>query len=621
MGRRRALALPLLLLLGACTHRGRAHDASSSAAASVGPEGGVRLLGDVAAPAFSPQLLDAARELAERRQAELAVRREQALELFNRAEAQRACRADAFPHRRGSPKRRAAADAGGGAAVDPREIVALYRQAAALRAGPGSAAAAGTLARMCEWGWDGVGDLSRYEPAGLRRAAAGGGGGGGTAGAALEGWHEALLATSAGAWASEHVPGLRTLVTWLGGVDVRAALQSLWAPLGGGAGHHHDAHSAGAAAPLGDPAAAATAGAPMVVPHNMSCAVEWYATAAGLGNASAQFVMGVLHMHGLFGVRPSAPAALAQWVFAALGGSLDAATALGLRHATGDGVPKSCASAVSYLEAPARARADAVAASAGLLQAAPSPTHTRLTDTAYESLHSESLRGEGQVVTYYHTAAERGDTNAHVALAHLYLLGVRGVVQDLPAAAEHFHAAAEAAEPLSLANLGYMYLHGLGACIGRVTGVRGGRGLDARATCTRHSRRVPAPRLHDPLARAGVERNPTLAREFLKVPVEAGLPAAVTTLAFMYVTGQGAERDAATAAALLKRAADAGHADAHYNLGMLHLEVRACACVTRGRAGRGVCMRDVCSGRGSRVAVAPRSLTPLTTLAPPPRFA
>lgn len=70
-----------------------------------------------------------------------------------------------------------------------------------------------------------------------------------------------------------------------------------------------------------------------------------------------------------------------------------------------------------------------------------------------------------------------------------------------------------------------------------------------------------------------MDRNPTLAREFLKVPVEAGLPAAVTTLAVMYATGQGAERDVATAASLLKRAADAGHADAHYNLGMLHLEV------------------------------------------------
>jgi TPR repeat protein len=184
----------------------------------------------------------------------------------------------------------------------------------------------------------------------------------------------------------------------------------------------------------------------VVVAYNMSCAVEWYTAAAGLGNASAQFVMGVLHTHGLFGVRPSAPAALAQWVFGALGGSLEAVTALGLRHATGDGVPKSCGTAVSYLEAPARARADAVAASVGLLQAAPSPSHTRLTDSTYESWSSDALRGEGQVVTYYHTAAERGDTNAHVALAHLYLLGVRGVLQDLPAAAEHFHAAADVDE-------------------------------------------------------------------------------------------------------------------------------------------------------------------------------
>ena len=40
-----------------------------------------------------------------------------------------------------------------------------------------------------------------------------------------------------------------------------------------------------------------------------------------------------------------------------------------------------------------------------------------------------------------------------------------GVKQDLKLAAEHFHAAAEDHEALSLANLGYMYLNGLGESI------------------------------------------------------------------------------------------------------------------------------------------------------------
>lgn len=303
--------------------------------------------------------------------------------------------------------------------------------------------------------------------------------------------------------------------------------------------------------------------------------------------------MGVLHAHGLFGVPADDRLAVLHLYFAALGGSAEAALALGHRcvvclqvvverdsrrrrqlatykrrfsltvlppfalspalsrryrsHANGEGAPKSCATAVLYLEAAAKARADAVAASHGLLQAVPPASFTRLADANVDGLTPEASKGEGQLIGYYHNAgasrpkaadcypralrdcdrgavstllalalphvrpisslapaADRGDTHAHVALGHLYLLGAKGestgpdvgacsvlpvgsdirtthfhalsiaprlcyrsllagVRQDLRAAGEHFHAAAEDGESLSAANLGWMYLHGIGA--------------------------------------------------------------------------------------------------------------------------------------------------------------
>lgn len=44
---------------------------------------------------------------------------------------------------------------------------------------------------------------------------------------------------------------------------------------------------------------------PGVVPVNLTAAVEAYNRSAALGNATSQFTMGVLHAHGLLGVRCS----------------------------------------------------------------------------------------------------------------------------------------------------------------------------------------------------------------------------------------------------------------------------------------------------------------------------
>lgn len=129
-------------------------------------------------------------------------------------------------------------------------------------------------------------------------------------------------------------------------------------------------------------------------------------------------------------------------------------------------------------------------------------------------------------------AAEKGDAQAASVLAHMYLLGAMGVRADPALAADYFKAAAEGPDSMiPLANLGYLYLHGL-----------------------------------------GVEKDPTTARELLREPADAGLASAVTALGTMYLTGEGEVSDPATAFALFRRAAEAGHADAHFNLGLMYLQ-------------------------------------------------
>ena len=236
--------------------------------------------------------------------------RQRAEELYAKAETLRAVRTQALA------ARRLGVDVSAPPALpDAAGIVQLYSEAASLAAGPGSSAAAAMLARMNEWGWDGEGDLRHFRPTSARE--------------------DDLL---------------RTLGTWLApvlGVGTPGAPDWLSSWL--------------------DPAATHS----LVVPVDMAAAVRLYAEAARLGNASAQFTMGVLHAHGLFGVPDDDALSMLNLYWAATGGSVEAALALGHRHATGDGVPKSCASAVAYLEQPVQARARAVAESHGLLQAMP----------------------------------------------------------------------------------------------------------------------------------------------------------------------------------------------------------------------------------------------------------
>jgi hypothetical protein len=227
--------------------------------------------------------------------------------------------------------------------------LALYREAAGLEAGPGSASAYAALARMHEVGW--------AAPADAPDALA----------------HVTLprTTTMGGSWLSRL---LRVLNLSGRSYTVYGAGQSLATGGGGGGG--------GGSTPL-------------LVAPNMTEAVRLYSRAAALGNATAQFTVAVLHAHGLFGAALDEPLAVTNLFFAALGGSEEAALALAHRHSHGLGVPRSCVSAVSYLDAPAANAARSVEASHGLLSFVPHLFEDRLNDETLEGLATVVLESGG----------------------------------------------------------------------------------------------------------------------------------------------------------------------------------------------------------------------------------
>jgi hypothetical protein len=187
-------------------------------------------------------------------------------------------------------------------------VLALYKEAAALRAGSGSADATATLARMAEWGWDGVSDLTTYVPRDAAWAATaahaadvraadttGGGGGDGTDGA---GWAGGSIATATRVWAQlthwlgAHVPGFAAMQRAGGSAGSRSLTwlrDALWAPLqadvrgGSGTG---GTGGAGSGAGGGGATADVTHTSPqLLVPQDVKEAVRLYRVAAELVRA------------------------------------------------------------------------------------------------------------------------------------------------------------------------------------------------------------------------------------------------------------------------------------------------------------------------------------------------
>ncbi|KAE9009676.1 hypothetical protein PF011_g10172 [Phytophthora fragariae] len=261
---------------------------------------------------------------------------------------------------------------------------------------------------------------------------------------------------------------------------------------------------------------------------NGTLAMSLYAEAAALGASRAQFHVGVAMSYGLWGLPLDEAGAMTHYYFAALGGDMGAAMALGHKQLLGLGAPKKCESAVRYYEVAAN---EAVArreqnASRPAIYDVP---HRRL-KTMAETQHKKNLPGDSAIVDYYQFSADKGDPDATLNLATLYYYGARGLAQDLERAAALFQKAYDLGASGGAYHLGHIYSLGM-----------------------------------------GVPQNNATALKYLQEAVNEGNTAAQNELAHMYLQGKGTKPDEEQAVALFKSAAKQGSMEAFYNLGVLHM--------------------------------------------------
>ena len=333
----------------------------------------------------------------------------------------------------------------GGVPQDSVRALALYRDSAALHAGPGSGASYAALARLVESGWDGRVPGSAAPAEGAPQRGGDAGGGGAASGAAwgmLSGLVSGELFDSASeAWMSSEaifhwlLARLWRLVDFYGPPLVPAHARPGYASASARRAQAHSlAHrlsSLGTAANGYANTAAAAPALPspaLLIPQDFSVAAALWRSAAANGSPSGHFTLSALYSVGLFGFpmdatlaslhlhfsasaaqaqaaaaaavqqphgpapappppHPSAAGAFAEVVEGALAGQL----ALGHRAARGYGALRDCATAASYLLPAAAAAVEGLEAWAagGAPRASLMEGRTRLSEEVVEALGVE----------------------------------------------------------------------------------------------------------------------------------------------------------------------------------------------------------------------------------------
>lgn len=213
------------------------------------------------------------------------------------------------------------------------------------------------------------------------------------------------------------------------------------------------------AAVLGHEGAAATAGALLLaadgsLQRDISAAVGSLRRAANEGQPDAHALLGVLHASGLadrHGVQKSLQRALVHWTVAAGSGNVYASSALGFRHMYGLGVPRDCEVAALYYRKAASAIAtdprywptahNFAHGEAPLASSLVSVGRTRFSEDSFRratQTNSEDL----DLFYYYRHSAEGGDTNSMTLIGSLLLTGGLGMDADVNQARHHLRRAA-----------------------------------------------------------------------------------------------------------------------------------------------------------------------------------
>eukprot|EP01052_Picozoa_sp_SAG31_P035508 SAG31_NODE_4295_length_3374_cov_2.224733_3_plen_593_part_00 len=187
----------------------------------------------------------------------------------------------------------------------------------------------------------------------------------------------------------------------------------------------------------------------------------------------------------------------------------------------------------------------------------------RLADTAEDS--AKSGREDEEIIEYYEYAASKGDTRAQLAMGHLSYWGARGLAQNFEVALTWFHRAAEGGDSHAMSMLGHMYANGLAAKQDNETALHwfdkahalgfagAGNGLGYM-------------HMHG----MGVAQDFAKALEFFVAASEKGNAEAHFNLGAMYIDGIGVDQDNSKALQHFAVAAGEGHTMALYNLAVMH---------------------------------------------------
>eukprot|EP00808_Paulinella_micropora_P009910 g20613.t1 len=283
-------------------------------------------------------------------------------------------------------------------------------------------------------------------------------------------------------------------------------------------------------------------------------AVEVYQRLADLGDADAQFNLGVCYEHGK-GVGQDYTKAVQFYQRAADQGNASAQTSLGVCYGLGRGVGQDYKEAVEHY------------------QRAVDQGH--LDGQFYLGLYYKNGLGVSKDfkkgVELWKHAADQGNAKAQCSLAELYVSG-RGVSKDYKKAAELYQCAADQGDVYALFNLGQCYEQGIGVDQSHEKAVEfWQRAADQGDVYAQYNLGVQYG------FGRGVAQDYKKAVELWKLAARQGNINAVFNMGVSWEHGQGVAQDYTKAAELYQGLANLGHYNAQFNLGKLYEHGRGVA--------------------------------------------
>ena len=283
------------------------------------------------------------------------------------------------------------------------------------------------------------------------------------------------------------------------------------------------------------------------VSEDYAKAVEWYRKSAEQGNVDAQCNLGYMYYYGR-GVSGDYAKAAEWYRKSAEQGDATAQCNLGYMYECGLGVSQDYAKAVEwYRKSAEQGYADA---------------QCNL-GTMYRNGLGVS-QDNAKAVEWYRKAAEQGNAGGQCNLGYMYEYG-RGVSQDYAKAVEWYQKAAEQGHATAQCNLGTMYYLGRGISQDNAKAVEWYRKSAEQGHATAQYNLGCMYRNG-----LGVSQDNAKAVEWYRKSAEQGHATAQYYLGYMYENGLGVSQDNAKAMEWFRKSAEQGYTDAQYQLGYMY---------------------------------------------------